>query len=270
MFIDHDLHVHTYLSSCCGDKVNQVPRSILALAVEMGISTIGFADHVWSNPLVPPSNWYRPQDETQIDRLRKDLSEISTPVRVLVGCEADMVAPGRFGITEEFAMKLDFVLLSCSHFHMKDFVEQPASNEPRDVACHLLSFFRSGVKSGLATSIAHPFVPCGHREYDKIIAAISDHEFEDALGLAAENKVGLEITTGFIPSGEGCSFSLETPLRILSLARKAGCKFTFGSDAHEPAAQRKLPQLSCLVGALKLNTEDLIPLVRNKRNPPEA
>ena len=59
--IDHDMHIHTYLSSCCGDKENQRPAKIIALAAEMGLKTIGFADHIWENPNIEPSDWYRPQ-----------------------------------------------------------------------------------------------------------------------------------------------------------------------------------------------------------------
>ncbi len=262
MRITHDLHIHTYLSTCCGDKINQTPRAILALAEEMGVTTIGFSDHVWANPGVPPSDWYRPQDENQIRRLREDLVALETDVRVLVGCEADMRAPGAFGITPELAADLDHVLLACSHFHMRDFVAQPESAAPRDVARHLLAFFISGVTSGLATSIAHPFLPLGHIEQlDAIIATISDGEFAEAFGVAGEHGVGLEITTGFLPGIDG-PFSLETPLRFLTLAKQAGCHFTCGSDAHTPARQRELPQLTVLVDALGLTEDDLLPLVR--------
>ena len=116
MNIDHDLHVHTYLSACCEQKERQTPSAILALAEEMGVNTIGFADHIWVNPKLQPSDWYRSQDATQTARLRADLASISTNVRVLVGCEAEMIAPGKIGLTREYAAQLDFVLLACSHF----------------------------------------------------------------------------------------------------------------------------------------------------------
>lgn len=95
---DQDLHLHTYLSACCHDKERQIPAAILALADDMGVDTIGFADHLWANPSIPPSEWYRPQDESQISKLRADLTAVSTGVRFLVGCEADMISPGAFGL----------------------------------------------------------------------------------------------------------------------------------------------------------------------------
>jgi histidinol phosphatase-like PHP family hydrolase len=253
-----DLHVHTYLSACCREKERQTPRAILALAERMNVSTIGFSDHVWANPEIVPSDWYRPQDTSQISRLREDLAGVSTEIDVLVGCEADMIAPGAFGITAEFAQELDFVLLACSHFHMSGFVAQPEGKTPRHLGRHMLDFFLSGVSSGLATSIAHPFYPLGYfDQYDSAIDAISDAEFLDVFGAAAEHDVALEITTAFIPTHSARSFSIETPIRFLSLAKQAGCKFTLGTDAHSPEAQMRLPELVALTKPIGLTGEDI-------------
>jgi len=261
MRLDHDLHVHTYLSACCGDKDRQTPSAILSLAEDMGVNTIGFADHVWANPSLSPSDFYRSQDEGQIAKLRADLSTISTTTRVLVGCEAEMIAPGKFGITPQFAETLDFVLLACSHFHMNEFVAQPQSHAPRDIATHMLEFLRSGVSSGLATSIAHPLLPLGYLDQlDSAVDTISDAEFLDVFGVAVEHGVALEITTGFLPSQPENAFSVETPIRFLSLAKQAGCKFTLGSDAHNPEAQKRLPELAAITKAVGVTEQDILSL----------
>lgn len=260
LHIDQDLHIHTYLSACCKDKGRQRPEAILRLAERMGVKTVGFADHIWVNPGQPPSHWYRPQDETQTARLRADLSSVTTGIRVLVGCEAEMIAPGKIGLTPEYARQLDFVLLACSHLHMKTFVEQPASDAPRDVAAHLVRLFSAAVTSGMPTSIAHPFLPCGYMEqFDAIVAAIPDSEFLDAFGAAAEHGVGIEVTTGFLPAPAQKSFSIDTPVRFLSLARQAGCRFTFATDAHDPEAQKRLPELMPLVEAVGITPKDILP-----------
>ncbi len=264
--IDHDLHVHTYLSACCSDPDNQRPAKILARAEELGLKTIGFADHLWVNPDLEPSNWYRPQDESQIARLRADLAAVSTSTRVLVGCESETIAPGKFGITREMAEQLDFVLLPCNHLHMLDFVEQPASDRPRDVAEHLLRLFRSAVESGLATAIPHPFTAPGFMDrFDALVASVSEAEFLDVCGLAAERGVALEITRGFVPPAPGPdrpSWSLETPLRFLRLARQAGCTFTFGSDAHCFADVGSVADIRLIVDALDLTRDDVAAVAR--------
>ncbi len=263
MELKHDLHMHTYLSACCPEKEGHRPAAILARAEEMGVRTMGFADHVWVNDNLTPSAWYAGQGAGQMARLREDLRDVPTGVRCLVGCEAETIAPGRFGMTPEFAATIDFVLLSCSHFHMTDFVAQPARRSPRGLADHMLEFFRSAVASGLATSIPHPLLPMGHMElYDAAIASISDAELLDAFGLAAENGVALEITTSFLPDFAG-GLNVETPLRYLSLAKKAGCWFTLGTDAHKPEAQERLPELARITETMGLTQDDLPALVRD-------
>lgn len=256
--IDQDLHIHTYLSSCCKEKEKQRPAQILSLAGQMGVRIIGFADHMWLNPGLSPSQWYSRQDESQLTRLRADLANISTEVHALVGCEAETVAPGKFGITHQHARALDFVLLSCSHFHMKDFVAQPESDSPRHLANHMLDFFRSAVTSGLPTSIAHPLFPFGYFDlFDAAIESISDSEFMDVFSQAGEHKVALEITVAFKPSKSNARFSMETPVRFLSIARQAGCKFTLGSDSHSPSSQKRLPELAPLLQAIGIEDEDI-------------
>ena len=191
---------------------------------------------------------------------------MSTSTRVLVGCESETIAPGKFGITREMAEQLDFVLLPCNHLHMLDFVEQPASGRPRDVAEHLLRLFRSAVESGLATAIPHPFTAPGFMDrFDALVASVSDAEFLDVCGLAAERGVALEITRGFVPPAPGPdrpSWSLETPLRFLRLARQAGCKFTFGSDAHCFADVGSVADIRPIVDALDLTLADVAAVAR--------
>lgn len=259
--ITHDLHVHTYLSACCPDKDRHRPAAILAEAWRLGRNRIGFSDHLWVNPRLEPSEWYRPQDERQIARLRADLAAVESPVRVLIGGEAETVAPGCFSLTPEFAESLDYVNLACSHFHMKDFVAQPRVETARGLGLHALEFFRSAAGSGLADVIVHPFLLMGHFErYDQAIAALTDAELTDAFRLAAENGVALEITPGFLPSAKGGQWSLETPLRILSLARSAGCCFTFGSDAHALPSLAGLDGVQVLVDGAGITAADLAPI----------
>ena len=262
--VDRDLHVHTHQSACCNDKDRMKPERILREAERIGVRTVGFADHLWANPDVPPNRFYQEQDERQVHNLRRDLQALApSPVRALLGCEADTVAPGVFGIRPELAASLDFVLISCSHFHMTGFVEQPADPGARGLAEHLLTFFRSAVTSGLPTAIAHPFKPLGfERQYDDAIAAISDAEFLEVLGLAAQHGVALEITVSFLPriplgAIPGRTWSLETPLRVLTLAKEAGCRFTFGSDSHALDELERIHELQSFVTHLGLTEADV-------------
>lgn len=267
MLINHDLHIHTYLSACCAAKEEQQAAKIVKLAEEMGLETIGLSDHVWVNPAIDPIDWYKPQNEAHIKKIRENLAALPpSRVRVSVGCEGDTIAPGKFGLTPEFVATLDHVLLSCSHFHMKGFVEQPVDNTSGSVGRHLLKMFRSAVASGLPTAIAHPFFPFGSvPQFAAIIDSISDAEFIDAFGLAAQHGVAIEITTVFLPpenkgAPDAPQWTLDTPTRFLSLAKQAGCRFTLGTDAHSADGQRKLPKLEPLLQAIGITQGDILKL----------
>lgn len=257
MKIEHDLHIHTYLSACCTEKEVQVPKNIIALAENMGMKTIGFADHLWMNPAIPPNPWYKPQDESQIVRLKKDLSSIKTKVRILVGCEADTLGPGRFSITKEFAKTLDYVLLSCSHIHIKDAVEQPKSLSYRDTAEHLVKMFLSAVESGIPTIIAHPFALVGslHDLSEGLVGALSDLELFDAFSVATKNNVAIEINAAAVGMR-------DAPLRLINSAKKAGCKFTFGSDAHGPKGQQAIVAMQAFLDEVGIVADDILPLAK--------
>ena len=135
MEIQSDLHIHTTLSSCCADPA-QTPENILSLLSGRGFRKIAFTDHLWENPAVPPSPWYAAQGSARIlrmaDSARKAAKEHS--MTLLIGCETDMCAPGKFGITPQIREKFDFVQMASDHFHMREFVEQPEEEDfPEDL-----------------------------------------------------------------------------------------------------------------------------------------
>ena len=227
----------------------------------MGMSAIGLSDHIWTNKDLPAGEWYRGQDETGIATTREVLSGIKTGLKVYIGCEADTIAPGKFSITPEIKSKVDYVLLSCSHTHMKGIVRQPKGNSLREAAVNLLELFISGVKSGLATAIAHPFTPSGKKTgHDAVIASISDNEFFDAFSAAAAAGVAIELNAGTVPGIKDKNLSLETPVRIITMAKRAGCKFVFGSDAHSPSAQASIERIIPVIEKAGVKDSDIFPV----------
>ncbi len=232
---DVDLHVHTQLSGCCSDP-RQTVAEIARRAAQLGLRTIGLADHVWDNPAWETTDWYRPQNVARLLPVRAQIAALAPDVRFLLGCEAEYAGDGRLGITAERAAELDFVLLACSHLHMDGLVRQPADPSPRALADLLLQLFREGVQSGLAHAIAHPFSPHGRPEQAcAALAAIRDTEFRDAFALAAQYGVAVELHPAHFsvccaPPGDPVRDAAYA--RMLILARDAGVAFTMGSDAH--------------------------------------
>lgn len=265
MLVDHDIHVHTFLSACSSDEA-ATPTNIIARAAAEGLRTIGFADHMWDSRMPGVSRWYEPQDYEHIAQIRKQMPDDRNDVRILIGCESEYCGDGKVGISKEVAEQLDFVLLPMSHLHMKGFVEPSGIDSPKDVAELMVQRYRQVIELGLATGIAHPFFPCGYAEQtDEIIGLIPDSVFEDCFARTAELGISIEVTMAFFPGlhdHEPDGFHDETFLRMLSIAKGAGCVFHFASDTHRLAGIGACLQLEEYARAAGITKNDVLPLLR--------
>ncbi|MCF6177167.1 MAG: PHP domain-containing protein [Victivallaceae bacterium] len=258
MIFFSDMHIHTLASACCHDE-QQTPENIIQLLKDKGYQKVGFVDHIWLSEIVAPSGFYQTQNGAEHLKLHEFIHSRSWDIAVMVGCEADMTAPGVFGITPEFKARMDYVVMATDHFHMREFVQQPAEATPACLAQHLLKFFISAATSGLPDILVHPLFPFGYLElYDKAIDSLSDAELIDAFAIAAENNIGIEINSCYLAAAKNnhC-FSLATPTRLLTLAKQAGCTFTLGSDAHTLQSFAMLDKLQQFVVTLGLNEHDI-------------
>ena len=149
---------------------------------------------------------------------------------------------------------------------MQEFVEQPKPCTPENFARLMLTFFRSAAASGLADILAHPLFTMGYDDiYDRTISAISDTELTDAFGIAASNHVAIEINGSLLRAQkQKQKFSMETLLRVFSLAKHSGCRFTFGSDAHSPEELDNLLFCEEFADRLGLEEADLATLVAGR------
>lgn len=264
MRIDHDVHVHTTLSACCKDAA-AVPEAILARAAAAGLKLVGFADHVWDPACPGSSGWYAPQTPAHVARVRERMPA-APGVRVLFGAESEYCGDGKVGISRATADSLDFVLLPMSHLHMKGFVVPVGVEDAAGLGALMVRRFREVVELGLATGIAHPFLPCGHpAETDAIIGSIADGEFRECFEAAARAGVSIEITTGFFPALRGKvqpGWREDVFLRPLALARDCGCFFHFASDAHTLAGVGSVLGLAPYVAELGLADRHIHPRFR--------
>ena len=92
--IDHDLHIHSYLS-LCSSHGRQTPQKMLDYALSKGLSTIAITDHYWDEKvpgvsftgpyICGPMIWYSMQNTARTD-LALPLPQ-AEGVRFLYGCE---------------------------------------------------------------------------------------------------------------------------------------------------------------------------------------
>ena len=232
-----DLHIHTNLSPC-GAR-DAVPQSYLTQCAEAGLDTVGFSNHFWDSTVPGANEWYTPLDVPHLMKIRDQIGD-TYGVRVLIGCEAEFA--GKLPLAMENAENFDYVLVSTSHFHHTGLMEGLKTATVDDLRLILLERFLLAVGEAselpVPASLAHIFHPLGFHQYEKeIMAGITDRMYEECFSFAAHKGVGIEIhlPTFLISDSKGEDGLPCNAARMIRLAIKSGCRFTIGSDEHNPA-----------------------------------
>ncbi|MCQ2463591.1 MAG: PHP domain-containing protein [Clostridia bacterium] len=215
-----NMHTHSIFSKC--SKPEMVFEDMIKAAESFGLSTLAITDHSDLHDGICSVGNYR--------KLKKRLSEINTPVRVLVGAEMSAYAVGKFGEPYRIDKEIEFCSYSCVHYHL-DFWQQPDDRSVHGYAKHMLAVLSALFDTDRADNIAHPFSPCKMKFFDPeqkktMLACITDEELY-----------------GIMKKGEnaGCSWELHKSSvmnfpdfyrRFFFIGKEAGVHFTVGTDAH--------------------------------------
>lgn len=280
MKITHDIHAHTHRSLCaleCATIANYVKS-----ASELGITTIGIADHMWDETIPFPEsfrhckvvdptgesvmNWYRAQSiphcRTVLEEIREQ--EDLKGIHFLFGGEVEY-APGLgAAITMEEAEKLDFIIVPNSHTHMTmDATLYEPYEKHGDFMVRAIMEICSAPTAQFITSIAHPFCPvCCPYPAEYVIDAIPEHLFREVFSAAKEKGIAAEINSSILAEVDPDQFRNHWMYYVLGIAKDCGCRFTFGSDSHTDVEQYNLRKGETFAQLLGLTEEDLHPLVR--------
>lgn len=230
-----DLHLHTNLSFCA-PKETQI-ASYLPLCEAEGITTLGISNHLYATePMIGDMTYldYALQARREIEHLRS-----GTDIRFLLGCESELF-PGQMpGLRAEDAHHFDYVLIAASHMfnwiRMYDGIDLSTPDKVRAVMVD--QFCRAcRLDYDIPVGICHPLYPICCPWEQEVVDGLTDETLADCFSLAAARGVSIEIHACLYRNGtkrdeEGLSPSY---LRLLSAAKACGCKFHFGSDAHDP------------------------------------
>ena len=236
--IDHDLHIHTYLSDCSSDPLQTVD-ALIAYAKKNGLRDICVTDHFWDERVPGASPWYQKQNFAHVCR-NLPLPQ-AEGVRVHFGCETELDKHMTLGISPERMDAFEFIIIPTTHMHMEGFVLDESdlslprravkwADRLRGVLEMPPPFHKIGIAHLNCYLIAYG---SGMEDSLKVLDMIPDREDEDLFRRAAAVGVGIELNMEpelYTPA------QFERSMRPFRIARDCGCKFYLGSDAHHPAA----------------------------------
>ena len=137
-FVDHDLHIHSYLSPCSGEAGRtQTPENILKYAEENDFNTICVTDHFWDDAVLPIG--YKGLNYAYISR-NLPLPQ-SDKVRFLFGCETEMDKNNTIGLAPEHYGLFDFIVIPTNHLHLKGLTCVGTEDE-KERASKVMTFLR--------------------------------------------------------------------------------------------------------------------------------
>ncbi|NLM77143.1 MAG: hypothetical protein GX173_03540 [Ruminococcaceae bacterium] len=258
--IDHDYHIHSNLSLCSKDPL-QTTKYMLNYAEQNSLLDICLTDHFWDErvPGAEIFGFYKEQDYEHLN-LALPLPE-SHSVIFYFGCEAEMDKHMRIGLSQERFEQFDFVIIPTTHLHMPSFTIDEADDSLERRAYlyaerlhKLLDMDLPFEKIGIAHLTCSLIANKQPADHIKVLELISDATFFELYGKIADRKAGSELNFPiFKYDGE----NLDRILRPYRIAKKCGCKFYLGSDAHHPKGlDTAVTQFEAIIDALDLTESD--------------
>ena len=270
--IDHDLHIHTYISGCAGHDPRQSKEAILTYGLVNGFGLLCVCDHIWDRKVTPARinenawSWLTHGQDFEKARELLPLPQ-SKACNFLFGSEADMDCAGNIAVSREEFDNFDFINFAVNHLHLTKFTYDPSKagdyNSPEEE-------FKELCKARLLRllNMDLPFHKCGLAHFTlgplKAYELFSDEEYREIFGLAAQKGIGVELNFS-----EELIYRVSSPrdeeilLRPYRIAKEMGCKFYLGGDAHDPEclATRKL-WFERMVDMLELTEDDKFDFVK--------
>ena len=264
---DHDLHIHSFLSSCSRNP-KQNPQRILEYAKENNLHTICITDHMWDSKIRGASLWYRPQNFKHISK-SKPLPQ-TDGIRFLFGCEAEVTKRNVLGLSKPVIDALDFIVIPTTHFHMRGFtISKEDAKSPESIAKNWIERFEHVLDMDLPfhkVGIAHLTCSCIGPSKDRVpetLNCIPTEEMQRLFQKAQKVGVGIEINADDMDFKAEFADSIFRPYRI---AKECGCKFYLGSDAHGPEALNSAKGFfKIAIAALELEESDKIEFLKEKK-----
>ena len=255
---DNDLHIHTRLSLCSGDD-NQTTERILEYAKGNGLKRICVTDHFWDEKVSGASQWYSSQNFEHISSSKPLPKEDG--IEFMFGCETEMDRFFNLGISRERLSEFDFIVVPTTHTHMIGFTineEDDTIKAKAELWVKRLEALFGMELPFYKIGIAHLTTPglClkPREDYLALLNMIRDEDMERLFKKAAELGCGIELNSSDMRFADN---EADVVLRPYRIAKKCGCKFYMGSDAHRPDELDSAKEIfERAIDFLKLTEED--------------
>lgn len=233
---DHDYHIHSKLSLCSQDEAQNKER-ILKYALDNGLKQICVTDHFWDISIPDTIDWYRVQDYAWISQILP-LPQAEN-VEFLFGAETEMRKDFVVGTDRATYDKFDFVIIPTTHLNNAGFglsVEDAQTVESRAKVWleKVDALFNMDIpyhKVGAAHLACALIAPASREDYLAVLDLLPEKELVKRFTRAADIGIGIELNSYDMRFSEA---EAQTILRMFEIAKKCGCKFYLGSDAHHP------------------------------------
>ncbi|MBI5306019.1 DNA polymerase/3'-5' exonuclease PolX [Candidatus Wolfebacteria bacterium] len=202
--IKGDLHCHSHWGAGNGKEGIE---NLIKMAIEMGYEYIGISDHTKFLRIEHGLDEKQLMEQKkEIDKLNHKLKIENCKLKILRGCEANIMADGSIDIKDEALEKLDYVIAGV-HSQM---------NMPKEKMTERII---KAMRNPNVDIISHPT--------GRILKQRDEYEmdFEKILEVAKETKIILEINAN--------PYRLDLNDKNIRKAKKAGVKMIINSDAHQ-------------------------------------
>lgn len=223
--LSQDWHMHT---NRAGGKPDAIVADIIKTNDKYGLRLMGISEHIDRVD-------QRTEFKEFIKANRSEAAAVQTKMKVMIGTESTMINPNLCAVGDEIPNLLDYVLVSCNHYHLKH-VENPKSGTPQAYADHYLDMLMGATKLGYVDTIGHPFYHSklrkkfDHEELLKILSLYNEERLTQVLKKSAQVNMAFEINP------RHADLALEWFRDLVQEARLHGTKFTLGTDAHAIAS----------------------------------
>jgi len=256
--IDHDYHIHSYLTPCAGHPPAQNAENILAYGKRMGMKHLCITDHFWDSENVSPmeSAWFKNYGYPYVSRILPLPAD--EECKLHLGCETDMDLFFNVGVSDKLYDKLEFIIVATSHLHAPGWTVREDNTSVADRAAIYMERNHKLLDMDLPfrkVGLAHP--TCELIDYKctgsylDILNYVTDKEYRELFSRAAAVGMGIELNMTLEEASQ------EAALRPYRIAKDCGCKFYLGSDAHTPGGlEGARERFEIMINALELSEND--------------